>query len=53
MGLLLLDISGAALLVCEVLPDACHLYQAYSRVDRNATVTKSYDRTVAETAHAA
>jgi len=25
MGLLLLDISGAALLVCEVLPDACHL----------------------------
>jgi hypothetical protein len=24
-GLLLLDISGAALLVCEVLPDACHL----------------------------
>jgi hypothetical protein len=25
IGLSLLDISGAALLVCEVLPDACHL----------------------------
>jgi hypothetical protein len=35
MGLLLLDISRAALLVCEALPDVCHLSQACSRVGRN------------------
>src|SRR5437899_592823 len=46
-------ISAAIVLAQLIQTPARSIPQPVSCVDRNATVTKSYDRTVAETAHAA